>query len=51
MTPDDANAVSKWQEAQITLGLASEKKEDVLSVPVGALLALDPKTFGVEIVK
>ncbi|WP_115727902.1 peptidoglycan-binding protein [Actinomyces culturomici] len=51
VTPDDANAVAKWQEAQITLGLASEKKEDVLSVPVGALLALDPKTFGVEIVK
>lgn len=50
IAPDDPAAVSKWQEASITIGLPSQSKEDVLSVPVGALLALDSQTFGLEIV-
>ena len=33
------------------MGLPSEKRENVLSVPVGALVALSPEQFGVEVVQ
>ena len=47
----DAEAVAGLQQASVTIGFASETREDVLSVPVDALLALDADTFGVEIVR
>ena len=50
ITPDDPEKTSAFQEASITIGLPSESKENVLHVPVSALIALDSKTFGVEIV-
>ena len=31
--------------------LPSERRKDVLSVPVGALLALGPDQFGIEVVE
>ena len=48
---DDASATANFQEVSVTVSLPSETREDVLSVPVGALLALTPNQFGVEIVE
>lgn len=47
---DDPDAVASVPEGQVTVRFSSERREDVLSVPVGALLALDDETFGVEVV-
>lgn len=47
---DDPQAASNLQEASVTVSLPSQRREDVLSVPVGALLALGPQQFGVEVV-
>ena len=35
----------------MTVGLPSEKRENVLSVPVSALIALTAEQFGVELVE
>ena len=51
VTLDDASATANFQEVSVTVALPSETREDVLSVPVGALLALTPNQFGVEIVE
>lgn len=51
VTLDDASATTNFQEISVTVALPSEKREGVLSVPVGALLALGPKEYGVEIVE
>lgn len=48
---DDTSATANFQEVSVTVALPSETREDVLSVPVGALLALTPDQFGVEIVE
>ena len=48
---DDTSATANFQEVSVTVALPSETREDVLSVPVGALLALTPNQFGVEIVE
>ncbi len=50
ITPDDLSVTAPLQESSLTIGLPSERRENVLSVPVGALLALTPSQFGVEIV-
>ncbi len=50
VTPDDPEATKNLQEASVTLGLISEKRENVLSVPLSALIALTPDQFGVEVV-
>ena len=50
VTPDDPSATEGLQEASVSLGLVSEKRENVLSVPLGALIALTPDQFGVEVV-
>ncbi|WP_033341608.1 peptidoglycan-binding protein [Catenuloplanes japonicus] len=50
VTLDDPAAAAALQQASVTVTVPSERREDVLSVPVGALLALDPGEFGVEIV-
>lgn len=46
----EAGAADAFQEASVSVDLPSERREDVLSVPVGALLALSPEQFGVEVV-
>ena len=51
ITLTDASAAANFQEASVTVALPSEKREGVLSVPVGALLALGPNEYGVEIVE
>lgn len=51
ITLTDASAAANFQEASVTVALPSEKRENVLSVPVGALLALSPDQYGVEVVE
>lgn len=50
VTPDDTSALEGLQEASVSLGLTSETRKGVLSVPLGALVALSSDQFGVEIV-
>ena len=51
VTLTDASATANFQEVSVTVDLPSDKREGVLSVPVGALLALSPDQYGVEIVE
>jgi multidrug efflux pump subunit AcrA (membrane-fusion protein) len=46
-SPKEAGA---FQEASVTVDIPSERRADVLSVPVGALIAITPEQFGVEVV-
>ena len=48
--PDDTAALDGTQEASVSLGLTSQTRKDVLSVPLGALVALTSEQFGVEVV-
>ncbi|CAN5219035.1 peptidoglycan-binding protein [soil metagenome] len=50
VTLDDPAVAGDLQEASVVVDFPSETREDVLSVPVEALLALPGSTFGVEIV-
>lgn len=50
VTLDDPAAAAAFQEASVTVAVPSERREDVLSVPVGALIAVDQDRFGVELV-
>jgi peptidoglycan hydrolase-like protein with peptidoglycan-binding domain len=50
ITLDDPASAAAFQEASVTVAVPSERREDVLSVPVGALVALDQDRFGVELV-
>lgn len=45
---DDPEATGDVQQASVTVQFPSERRENVLSVPVGALLALPDGAFGVE---
>lgn len=47
---DDPAAAADLQRSSVTVGFPSERREDVLSVPVEALIALDAQRFGVEVV-
>ncbi|MCS7479214.1 peptidoglycan-binding protein [Umezawaea endophytica] len=51
VTLDDPAAAGSLQEASVTVSVPSARREDVLSVPVGALLAISPDEFGVEVVQ
>ena len=51
VTLADASATANFQEVSVTVDLPSEKRAGVLSVPVGALLALSTNQYGVEIVE
>ena len=51
VTLTDASATTNFQEVSVTVDLPSEKRAGVLSVPVGALLALSTNQYGVEIVE
>jgi peptidoglycan hydrolase-like protein with peptidoglycan-binding domain len=48
---DDPAAAAAFQEASVTVDVPSDRRENVLSVPVGALVALDPDRFGIEVVE
>lgn len=45
--PEEAAA---FQQATVTVDIPSERREDALSVPVGALIAISPEQFGIELV-
>ncbi|RFA07123.1 hypothetical protein B7R21_16840 [Subtercola boreus] len=45
----DATATAAFQEAAVSVDVPSERRENVLSVPVGAILALTEDEFGVEV--
>lgn len=47
---DDPTQAAAFQQASVSLSIPSDKREGVLSVPVGALIAITPQQFGVEIV-
>ncbi|BDA63918.1 peptidoglycan-binding protein [Actinomyces capricornis] len=51
ITLDEAGSSTAFQEASVTVALPSQTREDVLSVPLGALLALSPQQYGVEVVQ
>lgn len=51
ITLDDPKAVAGIQRANVTLDVPSEVREDVLSVPIEALIALKDGQFGVEVVQ
>src|SRR5690606_33060380 len=48
---DDQASAAAFQQASVTVHIPTERREDVLSVPVEALQALDRSTFGVEVVQ
>ncbi|WP_426519059.1 peptidoglycan-binding protein [Diaminobutyricibacter sp. McL0618] len=48
---DDPAAAGDLQQATVTVRFPTDKRDNVLSVPVGALLALDGNRFGVEVVR
>jgi peptidoglycan hydrolase-like protein with peptidoglycan-binding domain len=48
---DDQTAVSALERAAVTVAFTASKRENVLTVPVGALLALAEGGYGVEIVE
>ena len=50
VTPDYPSALEGLQEASVSLGLTSETRKGVLSVPLGALIALSADQFGLEVV-
>ncbi|MGG7465199.1 peptidoglycan-binding protein [Plantibacter sp. YIM 135347] len=51
ITLDDPAAGGTLQEAAVSIDFPSESRPDVLTVPVGALLAVDDTTYGVEVVQ
>lgn len=48
---DETDAAAQFQQASVTVDIPTERRADVLSVPVSALVALTPDQFGVEIVE
>lgn len=51
ITLDDPSVADGLQRANVTIDIPSEVREDVLSVPIDALLALPGGGFGVEVVR
>jgi peptidoglycan hydrolase-like protein with peptidoglycan-binding domain len=47
---DSTREAAAFQEAAVTVDIPSERRKDVLSVPVGALIAITPQQFGIEVV-
>lgn len=47
---DSPREAAAFQEAAVSVDVPSERREDVLSVPVGALIAITPEQFGIEVV-
>ena len=50
VTPDDASATESLDEAPVKVGITSDRREGVLTVPVNALLALAEGGYGVRVV-
>lgn len=50
VTPDDATAVAGLDQASIDVGFTTSRHENVLTVPVAALLALAEGGYGVQVV-
>jgi peptidoglycan hydrolase-like protein with peptidoglycan-binding domain len=48
---DSPKAAAAFQEASVNVDIPSERRKDVLSVPVGALIAITPEQFGIEVVR
>ncbi|MEV6925663.1 peptidoglycan-binding protein [Dactylosporangium sp. NPDC051485] len=51
VTLDDPAAGGDLQQAGVTVSFPAETREHVLSIPVAALIALDDKHFGVDVVR
>ncbi|GAA4259119.1 peptidoglycan-binding protein [Dactylosporangium darangshiense] len=51
ITPDDPKAFDGLDQMTVTVGFTAGKKENVLSVPVQALLALAEGGYGVQVVE
>lgn len=51
ITLDDPAAGGSLQQAGVSIDFPSESRPDVLTVPVGALLAVNDDAFGVEVVR
>ncbi|MER7001610.1 peptidoglycan-binding protein [Dactylosporangium sp. NPDC000555] len=51
VTLDDPAAGGDLQQAGVTVSFPAETRENVLSIPVAALIALDDTHFGVEVVR
>ncbi|MEU4362424.1 HlyD family efflux transporter periplasmic adaptor subunit [Promicromonospora sp. NPDC023987] len=47
---DSPKEAAAFQEAAVSVDIPSERRKDVLSVPVGALIAITPQQFGIEVV-
>ncbi|GLY42874.1 peptidoglycan-binding protein [Amycolatopsis sp. NBRC 101858] len=47
---DDPAAAGPLQEASVTVEIPSDRRQNVLSVSIGALLAITPQQYGVEVV-
>lgn len=47
---DDPAAAGELQQANVSVSFPSEVRENVLSVPVAALIAIDDTRFGVEVI-
>lgn len=47
---DRPKEAAAFQEASVSVDIPSRRREGVLSVPVGALIAITPRQFGVEVV-
>jgi peptidoglycan hydrolase-like protein with peptidoglycan-binding domain len=50
ITVDDTDALGDWETAPVDVLLETDRREDVLAVPVGALVALAEGGYGVQIV-
>jgi peptidoglycan hydrolase-like protein with peptidoglycan-binding domain len=51
ITVDDTEALGDWETAPVEVLLETDRREDVLAVPVGALVALAEGGYGVQIVE
>ncbi|MGI5236562.1 peptidoglycan-binding protein [Dactylosporangium sp. CA-139066] len=51
ITPDDAKAFDGLDQMTVTVGFTAGRKENVLAVPVQALLALSEGGYGVQVVE
>ncbi len=50
VTPDDPSATGALDQAPVKVGITTARREDVLAVPVNALLALAEGGYGVRVV-
>jgi peptidoglycan hydrolase-like protein with peptidoglycan-binding domain len=50
ITVDDTEALGDWETAPVEVLLETDRREDVLAVPVGALVALAEGGYGVQVV-